>query len=317
MTAVKQYLFEDSRPFASCHASTLVALADGSILAAWFGGTDEGESDVDIWCSRRMDGHWSAPERIAGEPGIAHWNPVLFQGDNGILYLYYKVGHTIPRWYTRVIESRDEGASWGEPYALVEGDEGGRGPVRNKPIISQNGTWLAPASLESEVWDAFVDISRDQGQSWTMSEIVPLNREGLRGKGVIQPAMWESEAGQIHMLLRSTAGSIYRSDSADTGATWSEAYATDLPNNNSGIDLVKLGEGKLALVHNPISDSRLRTPLVVSLSEDDGATWREWFVLENEPGEYSYPAIIKRDGKLLITYTWKRERIVFWEIDCR
>lgn len=316
MTAIKQFIFEDSRPFASCHASTLVSLEDGSVLSAWFGGTDEGDPDVDIWCSRRTDGQWSAPHRIAGETGIPHWNPVLFQGDNGIIYLFYKVGHTIPGWYTRVLESRDGGSTWGEPAELVEGDVGGRGPVRNKPIITQDGTWLAPASLESEVWDACVDISRDQGRSWTMSELVPVRHEMLRGKGIIQPTLWESESGRIHMLLRSTEGSIYRSESDDTGATWCEAYPTGLPNNNSGIDLVKRDEGKLALVHNPVSEGNLRTPLVVSLSDDNGASWREWLVLENEPGEYSYPAVIMKNGKLLITYTWKRERIVFWEIDC-
>jgi len=31
-------------------------------------------------------------------------------------------------------------------------------------------------------------------------------------------------------------------------------------------------------------------------------------VLESEPGEYSYPAVIQtRDGKVHVTYTWKRK----------
>ena len=33
-------------------------------------------------------------------------------------------------------------------------------------------------------------------------------------------------------------------------------------------------------------------------------------VLESEPGEYSYPAVIQTaDGLVHITYTWRRERI--------
>jgi predicted neuraminidase len=43
----------------------------------------------------------------------------------------------------------------------------------------------------------------------------------------------------------------------------------------------------------------------------DGQTWKEIAVLENEPnGEFSYPAVIQAsDGKVHITYTWKRKKI--------
>ena len=38
--------------------------------------------------------------------------------------------------------------------------------------------------------------------------------------------------------------------------------------------------------------------------------WQAALVLENEPGEYSYPAVIQtHDGMVHITYTWKRQRI--------
>jgi predicted neuraminidase len=39
-------------------------------------------------------------------------------------------------------------------------------------------------------------------------------------------------------------------------------------------------------------------------------------VLESEPGEYSYPAVIETsDGLVHITYTWKRQRIKHVVID--
>jgi predicted neuraminidase len=61
---VKEYIFADDRPFASCHASTLLSLPNGCILAAWFGGTREGAEDVAIWYAKRLDGQWSKRERI-------------------------------------------------------------------------------------------------------------------------------------------------------------------------------------------------------------------------------------------------------------
>jgi len=311
----KEYIFSDRRPFASCHASTLDVLPDGSILAAWFGGTKEGMGDVAIWSSKRVNGKWSEPQKIADREGMPHWNPVLFRTNEGKLRLYYKVGHTIPHWHTLTCTSTDDGASWSEPVPLVQNDTGGRGPVRNKPIYLRNGMLLAPASLETlQQWDAFVDMSCDNGGSWKASGLVPIDHESFPGKGIIQPTLWESDEG-VHMLLRTTAGAIYRSDSTDQGETWSPAYATPLPNNNSGIDLARMQSGTLALVYNPVGEDRgARTPLVVRLSHDNGNTWGDEFVLEDEPGEFSYPAIVTQGDHLYITYTWNRVKIVYWRL---
>ena len=43
----------------------------------------------------------------------------------------------------------------------------------------------------------------------------------------------------------------------------------------------------------------------------DGKQWQAVLTLENQPGEeFSYPAVIQaRDGRVHVTYTWKRERI--------
>ncbi len=328
----REFIFQDQRPFASCHASTLVVLANNEILVAWFGGSKEGADDVAIWMSRCVQGKWQSPTKVADREGIPHWNPVLFQGQDGTIFLFYKVGHKIKEWQTMVMISEDEGHTWTRPEALVHGDIGGRGPVKNKPIILANGTWIAPASIENDEWNAFVDISCDQGRTWVKSEMVPLQRlpsqetsssstkvaspgDFFRGKGVIQPTLWESKPGIVHMFLRSTEGHIYRSDSRDGGKTWCIAYPVGLPNNNSGIDLVKLDSGILALVYNPIGTNwGPRTPLVVALSTDNGQSWREELLLEDEEGEYSYPAIVARGETIYITYTWKRKRIAFWQV---
>ena len=58
-----------------------------------------------------------------------------------------------------------------------------------------------------------------------------------------------------------------------------------------------------------------RTPLNVAWSAD-GKSWNPWLVLENTPGEFSYPAIIQsRDGLVHITYTWNRKKIKHVVVD--
>lgn len=333
VSASKEYIFEDDRPFQSCHASTIVALDNGRLLASWFGGTKEGAHDVDIWGSLRTENGWSEPVRIAGAD-VPLWNPVLDRDERGIITLYYKSGVKIPSWRTMVTASSDGGAIWSSPRELIEGDEGGRGPVKNKLIRLRDGTMAAPASVETkERWDAFVDLLADGGSTWTRTEFVPLRRipkkesqtaadvrpaeeaDAVMHKGVIQPTLWESEPGRVHMLLRTTEDTIFRSDSADSGRSWCQAYSTGLPNNNSGIDLVQTDNGSLALVYNPVSGrGGARTPLVVRFSSDNGMSWGGELVLEKEPGEYSYPAIVAEGDTLHITYTWNRERIAYWKL---
>ena len=324
-TAVRRgFVFGDDRPFRECHASTLVALDDGGFLAAWFGGTKEKNPDVAIWTAKCRAGVWSAPIKTMKIRQEAHWNPVLFRDETGTVYLFFKVGKEIAVWETWVALSNDEGATWSEPVELVAGNKGGRGPVRNKPIILTDGTWLAGASYESDQgdqrWDVFVDRSEDGGKTWEATPYLALDRSRFNGKGVIQPTLWESAPGKVHLLVRSTDGKIYRSDSDDYGKSWHALYATGMPNNNSGIDLVKMPDGTLVLAYNPISGNwASRASLSIAFSYDNGVTWPETVVIENdgaERTEYSYPAIIAcGDDRVAFTYTWKRQRIAFGEVE--
>ena len=331
----KEFIIEEERDFESAHASTLIQLENGNIIAAWFGGSWEKGVDVSIYICIRTENGWGKPRRVAQERTVAMWNPVLFQKNDGTIQLFYKVGAAIREWKTYIITSADGGITWTNPRELVDGDcSGGRGPVKNKPIRLKNGDVLAPASLEGETWDAFVDISTDDGETWEKSDLVPVRKAGYNiqmvdqpyskyrcfGKGIIQPTLWQDEYGGVHMLLRSTSSRIFRSDSYDNGRTWSLAYATNLPNNNSGIDLVKIPEKELVLVYNPTENlpnyyKGPRTPLKVTVSDDNGENWEDIAVLEDGPGGFAYPAVIcSKNKEIFITYTWKRERIVFVKI---
>src|SRR5947208_6930451 len=87
----KEFIYT-AAPFPSAHASTLVELKNGDLLAAWFGGTHENAPDVAIWGARRTAGQWTAPFLLVREPEIATWNPVLFSSADGTLWLYYRFG---------------------------------------------------------------------------------------------------------------------------------------------------------------------------------------------------------------------------------
>ena len=307
----KEFIYDPKTPvnIPSCHAATLIKTADG-ILAAWFGGTHEGHDDVQIYVAHRSDadGTWTAPQCVSVVEPIPNWNPVLYDNGEEIL-LYYKRSKEIHSWNTMFTTSRDGGYTWAVPRRLCEDDIDGRGPVKNKPIRLSNGTILAGASFEQGPWRCFADISSDNGYSWELTPFLPVPTEDTE---VIQPSLWEDNRG-VHMLVRSKNKKIFRSDSTDFGKTWCTLYPIDLPNNNSGLDLVKVAENRIILCCNPVTEGR--TPLSLFESTDSGDTFVRLFDLETEPGEYSYPAVIT-DGKYLYgCYTWKREKMVFFQCD--
>ncbi|MGN1315787.1 MAG: exo-alpha-sialidase [Acutalibacteraceae bacterium] len=317
---INEFIYPPKTVTDSCHASTVLPLPDGNVVAAWFGGTKEGNDDVKIWVSVRENGKWARPYSIAvkGE-SLPHWNPVLFLRENGEIILYFKYGKPIPKWVTYYCISNDGGKSFSEPKVLVPYDkDGGRGPVKNKAIRLKDGTVIAPASKESlrGSWKCFVDISKDDGLSFEHSNFVLRPKKNLKTVNMIQPTLWENDKG-IHMLVRTNSGYIYRSDSKDGGKTWCKAYETAMPNPNSGIDLVRLDNGILVLIMNPISENwGDRAPLVLMYSEDGVDTFTEFFKCEETTGdhEFSYPAITAVGNTLHITYTHEREGIVYQKI---
>lgn len=297
------FIFEKA-PFASCHASTIVEVEAGRFLAAWFGGRAEGAADVKIWTSRFDDKNWSPPRLTAEEKGYPCWNPVLFLSRAGTLSLFYKAGPSPMTWSGYAQRSRDGGKTWA---AAEQFPAGLLGPIKNKPIQLKDGVILAGSSVESHrAWASWVERSSDDGRSW--QRFGPIAVAG-QPHGIIQPTLLEAGNGRIIALCRSRGlGAIAQAESKDGGRTWSAARASTLPNPNSGIDAVRADDGSFYLIYN--HTRRGRFPLNLARSTDQGQTWKMIHTFEDQPGEFSYPAIIQaRDGRLHATYTYNRRHI--------
>jgi predicted neuraminidase len=293
-------------PFPSCHASTLVE-TDSGLLAAWFGGTHEKNPDVCIYTANYTNGKWSLPlqtadGRITDKQRYPCWNPVLFRKDNGEVILYYKVGRSPSQWWGMYRISADNGASW---TPAVKIPNGLLGPIKNKPFRLADGRILYPTSFETNTrWRVYTETSAQDLTQWVKT---PIDNNGFNA---IQPAILSHPDGILQLLCRSTNGIIVQTWSTDMGKTWSPLDATELPNNNAGIDGVTLQNGLHLLVCNPMKEGRNRLVVLVS---SDGEKWQNLLVLEDhDDGEYSYPAIIQgKDGRIHITYTYLREKIKY------
>ncbi|MDH4091636.1 MAG: exo-alpha-sialidase [Cyclobacteriaceae bacterium] len=317
-----------AKPTAECHASTIVEISDG-LIAAWFGGSYERNPDVGIWISFNLDGTWSKPTQVADgyqNDSLRYptWNPVLFKPANGPLMLFYKVGPNPREWWGMLMTSENEGRTWSMPRRLGRHSAIGDllGPVKNKPIQLKDGTVLCPSSTEREVnntdlWLVHFEATKDFGKTW---EVIGPIHDG-KAFNAIQPSILTYADGRMQILCRTGERVIAQSWSVDKGKTWSLMTATQLPNPDSGIDAITLRDGRQLLVYNhtirsgPFPSGRDMLNVAVST---DGILWKTVMTLEQQEGEYSYPAVIQTtDGNVHITYTYDRRSVKHVVIDPR
>ena len=263
-----------------------------------------------IWLSAKTEKGWSVPRLIAKDAQVPCWNPVLLTLRSGEILLFYKVGPQPSSWSGVLIRSYDEGDNWSSVENLPAGVIG---PVKNKPLLLKNGKLLCGSSVESwHRWGCWMDITDDYGKTWSKSSPINLKEDLF---GIIQPTVFFASKNKLCLLARSyDVGFICASTSKDEGKTWTEARPIDLPNPNSAIDAVRLHNGQILLVYNHSSTER--TPLNIALSTDGGEQWDSSLVLEDAPGEYSYPSVIQtKDNQIHVTYTFNRTRIKHVVID--
>ena len=303
-------------PCVQNHAANLMPLPNGDIACVWFGGSQEGKSDISIYFSRLPAGAacWSEAVQLSDDATRSEQNPVLFPAPDGALWLFYtaqKSGNqdtSIIRYRT----SRDNGHTWGPIGVLF--DKAGTF-VRQPVVVLDNGDWLVPVfycrSRPGEKWVgnddvSAVRISSDQGRTW--SEVAVPDSVGCVHMNIEKMA-----DGSLLALFRSRwADNIYRSRSTDDGRTWTAPVPSELPNNNSSIQFIRLDNGHLAVVFNDISAAQAterraslydeiedeeeggapaaaepqpaatgrtafwgtpRAPMTLAISEDGGQTW--------------------------------------------
>jgi hypothetical protein len=168
--------------------------------------------------------------------------------------------------------------------------------------------WILPLYCDTFSTSIMV-YSDDDGQTWKTGK-------PMVGFGNIQPSLVRGKDGTLVAFMRDNGPHrrIRLSRSKDDGESWSPVEDTDLPNPGAGIEAIQLASGNWALIYNDTAKGR--HSLAVSLSADEGKTWRWTRHLERaEPGggSFHYPSIaqgVEREQIFVerkpihATYTW-------------
>lgn len=308
-------------PMVQNHAAFIELLDDGTLACLWFGGTLEGKSDISIHSATLAPAadRFGPTVRLSHDAERSEQNPVLARDQQGNWHLI----HT-----AQPAGNQDECLLRTRPIALDGNRLVGGEPglidlplgtfVRARLVRRGDGAWLMPVfrciSQPGQRWNgshdtAGVATSLDDGRSWTLSEV-------------------PGSIGSVHMTIvpldgdhmvafyrRRQSDFVHRSESLDGGVTWSAPEATDVPNNNSSINVIRLADGRLAMVCNPVSaatsaDRRAslydeieegddrpdatggcapiwgvpRAPLTLCISSDSGRAWPLRRIVDDSPG---------------------------------
>ena len=327
------------------HAAFLSLQPDGALICAWFGGTLEGKSDISIHASVLLPGadRWGPAQLLSHDPDHSEQNPVIFAAPDGGLWLFHTSQPSGNQDECRIRMaplSRD-----GATLTVGEGRylDLPRGCfVRAPLVVRDDGAWLLPifrcVQRPGQKWNgshdtANVGMSRDNGATWVLEE-VPASI------GSVHMSPVDLGRGRMAAFYRRRqADFVHRSDSADGGRTWAAPVATDVPNNNSSIAAIRLADGRIAMICNPVNaamspdrraslydelgedDARPdadptggcapvwgvpRAPVAVCVSEDGGRTFPLRLVVEDGPGTCTSNDSLDGRNKEL-SYPWLLE----------
>lgn len=333
-TGVREAYFLPIRK--SSHAANLLSLPNGDLLCFWFTGAEEGSSGVSIAMSRLDHGanRWSHPMIVSQHPGWSDQNPVPFRAPDGQLWLFHtsqKAGEGQTTAIVYQLTSKDMGRTWTAPRILFSKP----GTFIRQHLVVFHHLWLFPTYHSASAGIitnaqhdmSIVRISRDMGKTWS-------ERKVPGSGGLVQMDIVKLSRDRLIAFFRSRyANWIYRSNSTD-GCHWSAPVPTQLPNNNSSIQAVRLKDGHLVMAFNNAHAGTKRAKprtasrkiLSVALSVDDGRTWPWVRDVPNEKvpatlqsagdAEYSYPSITQsRDGMIQMAFTFRRETIKYMTFD--
>ena len=247
-------------PCVQNHAANLLPLENGDLACVWFGGTQEGMSDISVYFARLPAGSdcWSEATKLSDDPTRSEQNPILFTAPDGKLWLIWtaQISGNQDTAFVRRRISQDNGKTWGPIETLFPQAEGRGLFIRQPIVVLPNGDWLLPVfycpTTPGGKWvgdadTSAVKISSDRGATWRDVEVPD-------STGCVHMCINALEDDTLLALFRSRwADHIYESRSSDGGHRWSSPVASSLPNNNSSIQATRLANGHLALVFNDTS----------------------------------------------------------------
>lgn len=337
-----------------CCEPILRKTANGELLCiSQCGGPTEPhpENRVYAYYSNDDGKTWTGNVPVYPEDGNAvYCTEVTILGNEITAYLTVHTGYFLD-WKCVMMKSYDNGHTWknaGPPphfpeYTFIRGTittSNGNilTPYQNYPVTKKEHDRVFFEEKSNNIADtntpyceSGVIISSDGGKSYTRHNACRMYMKDTEVDGTpvnpgwiwSEPTIVELSEGTIVMLMRRCgSGWLWRCDSHDGGETWSKCIKTDIPNPSNKPKLLKLDNGRIALIHTPNNNEFInsgrsygrRFPLCLWISDDDMKTWKNKTVLTNFPGSYSYSDGFYENGHIKFSIEHNRHTALMFDV---
>ncbi|MBQ3668909.1 MAG: exo-alpha-sialidase [Clostridia bacterium] len=309
-------------------------LKDGGIMFAYCRFTDEtghDDGDCDLYRLVSFDGgeSWSEPELLipASKYGVKNIMSVsLLRMKSGDLGVFFLIKNNDGTSTVMLSLSRDEGKSFYRDIPCTLSDRKAYYVVNNDRVERlKSGRLIIPLAYHRSGFNghgrdytdwrsicAFL-LSDDEGESWREAADLVYPPFQNAGAGLQEPGVIEM-GNRLFMYARTEKYCQYGSYSFDGGEHWTGAFPTVFSSPCSPMKIARDPfSGALVAVWNPIPnylgrriipENGGRTPLCYAVSRDDGMSWSDITLIEDDPlSGYCYPALFfAGEGRLLVSY---------------
>jgi predicted neuraminidase len=270
------------------HASSIVNLPNGDVLAVWYQGSGEREAnDVKILGARLKKGStvWSSPFLMADSPDLPDCNPVVFLNSKNKLFLVWiavqahRWEYSLLRYKTSINYSGNGAPEWNwQDNILLQPDD--RFAQETEKKFRQTENKNDSVNFAPRYGNKIVEASKDAGKRCTgwMTRIKPLR---LANGRILLPLY--SDGFSMSLIAISD----------DDGDTW-HASLPIVGRGNVQPALVQKKNGNIVayMRDNGVEPNRVQ----VSESSDSGFTWTAATKI-NIANEASVELILLQDGR--------------------
>ena len=288
--------------------------------------TDEDAPDTHICYAVSEDGGktWGEARRLPADidGGYCSSGGWLNTGDTLVAYINFWPSDISPRGgYTYCVTTED-GENWSEVQQVKMADDTPLDAIfEQDPHILANGRIVNAAHFQAglTVSPIYTDDKTGIG-GWHRAQIAATDKGDTSRE--MEPSIFEQDDGTLTMIFRDQDSSFTKraAVSKDNGETWSEIFATAVPDARTKQSGGNLSDGTAFMVGSPVNN-KLRSPLAILLSQNGRYFDRAYLLRSGDSDpEVVYEGKAKRkgfhyaksyvcDGRVYVGYATNKEAV--------